>query len=92
MAHTDYGTDTRIGQGVGEWGSGSHGLWHGYTDRSGSGGDGGSVGHTRGGDTPDAITRVSPCHRVPVSGVSSYGVGEWGKLYLYLSLLVCPNS
>ncbi|MDY7008323.1 MAG: hypothetical protein SWX82_31460 [Cyanobacteriota bacterium] len=21
MAHTDYGTDTRIGQGVGEWGS-----------------------------------------------------------------------
>ncbi|MDY7008732.1 MAG: hypothetical protein SWX82_33660, partial [Cyanobacteriota bacterium] len=34
VAHTDYGTDTRIGQGVG---SGSHGLWHGYTDRSGSG-------------------------------------------------------
>ncbi|NEO51713.1 MAG: hypothetical protein F6K54_00520 [Okeania sp. SIO3B5] len=40
MAHTDYGTDIRIPKGVGELGSGSHGLWHGYTDTERSGGVG----------------------------------------------------
>ncbi|NEO56395.1 MAG: hypothetical protein F6K54_26905 [Okeania sp. SIO3B5] len=52
MAHRDYGTDIRNCQGVGEWltgimariygivrewGSGSQGLWHGYTELSGVG-------------------------------------------------------